>query len=306
MTVFEAKDRIGGLWPISKEDDGMVNPEMCTNQSRHTVAFSDLAWEEKVSEFPKAWEVGAYLERYVGVYGGYEIKLDCRVTKAELKGERWVVQMKRSSGEEETGEFDHLIVATGFFGEPNVPKVLEGFQAPVWHSSKVRDVKDLLTDGEKVSLGKRRNIVVVGGQMSGVEIAAAVALQLSSAEASPGENNLPDASKYYITHVVQNPVWVMTLFFPKNPVVDVTGPDGKATKVSTVYSNVSDHLLNIIPGVQSITILSTRRSSNIQPRVAARRTNSKYVRLHFPRSSKSQPRFHEHLSRHRPKRIWKP
>ena len=42
--MFEQSERIGGLWPISKQDDGLVNPDMCVNQSRHTVSFSDLAW----------------------------------------------------------------------------------------------------------------------------------------------------------------------------------------------------------------------------------------------------------------------
>ena len=44
MTVFEQSDRVGGLWPVSEIDDGMVNPDMRVNQSRYTVSFSDLAW----------------------------------------------------------------------------------------------------------------------------------------------------------------------------------------------------------------------------------------------------------------------
>ena len=207
-----------------------MNPEMCTNQSRHTVSFSDLAWDEHVPAFPRAWQVGKYLERYVERYPGYEIRRGCKVVGAELRGEKWVVKTVEGTVEE-TREFDHLIVSTGFFGKPKVPKMLEGFQAPVWHSSQVRDVKDLLTNGGKTSPRPGRNIVVVGGQMSGVEIAASVALQLSSAETTPGESDLPNASEYYITHVVQNPIWVMTLFFPKDPVLDVAGSNGQQTKV---------------------------------------------------------------------------
>ncbi|TVY68634.1 Dimethylaniline monooxygenase [N-oxide-forming], partial [Lachnellula suecica] len=232
VTVFEALPRIGGLWPTTPQDDGLVNPDMCTNQSRHTVSFSDLAWPESAPAFPKAWQVGQYLERYVRVYPGYEIRKGCRVDGAELVGGRWVVRV-REMGLEETLEFDHLIVATGFFGKAKIPKVLEDFAAPVWHSSQVRDVKDLLTDGGK-SPATGRNIVVVGGQMSGVEIAASVALQLSSAENSPGESDIPNASEYHVTHIVQTPAWIMTLFLPKDPVLDVTGADGEVKKVSNV------------------------------------------------------------------------
>jgi cation diffusion facilitator CzcD-associated flavoprotein CzcO len=239
VTVFEALDRIGGLWPVSEKDDGMVNPDMCTNQSKHTVSFSDLAWPESAPAFPKAWQVGQYLERYVKTYPGYEIRKNCKVVKADLRDGKWHVRTQdRSSSETVEHEFDHLIVSTGFFGKPKVPKILGGSRAPVWHSSQVRDVKDLLTDGGKSSPSPRRNIVVVGGQMSGIEIAAAIALQLSSAETTPGECEIPNASEYYITHIIQNPIWVMTLFYPKDPVLDVPGPEGQTTKVK-LHTSIS-------------------------------------------------------------------
>lgn len=56
--------------------------------------------------------------------------------------------------------------------------------------------------------------------MSGVEIAASIALQVSSAENSPGAVDVPEEKAYKIIHVVQNPVWVMPLFFPNNPNLD--------------------------------------------------------------------------------------
>jgi hypothetical protein len=91
---------------------------------------------------------------------------------------------------------------------------------PIWHSSKIRDVKDLLTDGGMRAPVPGKNIVVVGGQMSGVETAASIAFQLASAVNSPGESEIEDVEKYFITHVVQKPVWVMPWFFPRDPVVD--------------------------------------------------------------------------------------
>src|SRR5947207_1321461 len=79
--VFEQHKTVGGLWPQDKNAiDGLVNPEMSTNLSRYTVSFYDLAWEsvdldkgicikEEVDSthkplFPKAWQVGRYLEAY--------------------------------------------------------------------------------------------------------------------------------------------------------------------------------------------------------------------------------------------------
>jgi len=126
VTVFDKSHRIGGLWPLSKVDDGMVHPEMCTNQSRHTVSFSDLAWPEKTPSFPKAWQVGEYLERYIETYPGYEIRLNTRVMKTEFLDGRWKVHVQEVLHEQRTLEFDHVIVSTGFFGEPKMPKILDG------------------------------------------------------------------------------------------------------------------------------------------------------------------------------------
>lgn len=126
MTVFEKSHRIGGLWPVSKVDDGLVHPDMCTNHSRHVASFSDLAWPETAPSFPKAWQVGQYLERYVKMYPGYEIKLNTTIVKTELLDGRWHVEIKEDSHESEPLVFDHLVVATGFFGSPNMPMLPKG------------------------------------------------------------------------------------------------------------------------------------------------------------------------------------
>ena len=99
MTVFEQSSRIGGLWPISKVDDGMVNPDMCVNQSRHTVSFSDFAWGEEKASFPKAWGVGEYLERYRERYG-VSVRLKTRVLGTEMVGEGWRVRVQEEEKDE--------------------------------------------------------------------------------------------------------------------------------------------------------------------------------------------------------------
>ncbi|KAF8854121.1 flavin-containing monooxygenase-like protein [Acephala macrosclerotiorum] len=229
VTIFEKSHRIGGLWPVDKKDDRLVNPDMCTNQSRHTVSFSDLAWPEDSASFPKAWEVGGYLQRYMSTYPGYEIRLNTKVLSTKLEGEKWNVSLKEEGKVEEMTEFDHLIVATGFFGKPKLPSMLENAKVPVWHSSKIRNVKELLTDGGKRDLKsvKGRYIVVVGGQMSGVETAAAVAFQLSSLVNSPSGGDR-EWGGYRVVNVVQKPVWVMPLFFPRDPEGEVVGDSGES------------------------------------------------------------------------------
>lgn len=232
VTVFERSHRIGGLWPISKADDGIVNPDMCTNQSRHTVSFSDFAWPKDTPQFPKAWQVGEYLQRYIEEYPGYEIKLDTKVLKTELEGDKWKVHVQDRESAEGILHFDHVIIGTGFFGKAKVPNILAGLEVPLQHSSQLRTLKGLLTDDGKSPFAKGKRIVVVGGQMSGVEIAAFIANQLSSAAHSVDDSGVPNASEYYITHVVQKPFWVMPYLLPRNPLIEVSPSE----KVKNIFS----------------------------------------------------------------------
>ncbi|KAI1205320.1 FAD/NAD(P)-binding domain-containing protein [Annulohypoxylon truncatum] len=215
VAIFEAQSRIGGLWPTNKDDvDGLVHPLMVTNQSKHTVQFSDLAWRDSDPQFPRAWQVGQYLERYLSKYGGANIRLDHKVVKADLQGDgSWKVETE-SAGVSKTDIFDYLLVTTGFFGKPIWPEyVPKEADVPIIHSSKYRDLKGLL----KKSNRRGGKILVIGGQMSGIEISATIATHLSSAVHSSGDKVIEEPDKYSIHHVVQRPSWVFPLFTSPKP-----------------------------------------------------------------------------------------
>lgn len=170
--------------------------------------------------------VGRYLERYVDVYGAkWDLRLGTRVRSVVgIESGGWRVGVSSSESEkEEEMEFDYLLVASGFFGKPKLPPGLERATVPVLHSSQVRDVKSLLKAGGTNVSAKGKKIVVVGGQMSGVETAAEIAMQLSSETNTPGKSEIKDPGNYVVTHLVQMPVWVMPLFFPANPTVEADG-----------------------------------------------------------------------------------
>ncbi|KAK3934204.1 hypothetical protein QBC46DRAFT_347892 [Diplogelasinospora grovesii] len=224
VTIFDAQPRIGGLWPLRSDDGaGLVHPLMVANQSKHTVQFSDLAWEQDAPELPRAWQIGRYLERYQRRYcQEAKLKLRRRVERAELvqaptdasAGSRWWVQTRSDNGEVEEEAFDYLLVASGFFGKPAMPSLVPRQpDVPVLHSSQYRDLRSLLGNLD----GKGGKILVVGGQMSGVEIAGTIAGHLSSAVNSPQPSPIPNPDSYTIHHVIQRPVWVFPLFTSPKP-----------------------------------------------------------------------------------------
>lgn len=226
VTVFDAQPRIGGLWPLEKTDGaGLVHPLMVANQSRHTVQFSDLAWEKDAPQLPKAWQVGRYLQRYLRKYCSFEeerfrLRLGWKVEKAEPLGvdsaRKWKVTTKSENGVVDENEYDYLLIASGFFGKPCIPQV-SGLTAPggipVIHSSRYRDIESLLPNAQ----GKSGKILVVGGQMSGVEIAGTIASHLASAANAPGPNKVPGTCQFTVHHVIQRPTWVLPLFTSPAP-----------------------------------------------------------------------------------------
>ncbi|KAJ0108428.1 hypothetical protein J7T55_002032 [Diaporthe amygdali] len=221
VTVYDAQPRIGGLWPVEKSDGaGLVHPLMILNQSRNTVQFSDLAWDSNAPQLPRAWQVGRYLQKYLRKYCAFEedrfrLRLGWRVEKTlpvdDQSGRRWRVTAKSEEGVVDEGEYDYLLIASGFFGKPALPEVpglKDSHGIPVVHSSQYRDLETLLPN----AAGNGGKILIVGGQMSGVEIAGTIASHLSFAANSPGPNRLPGVEKCKIHHVIQRPTWVFPLF----------------------------------------------------------------------------------------------
>lgn len=275
--MFEQSERIGGLWPLSSTDDGMVNPDMRTNQSRYTVSFSDMAWPESSPTFPKAWQAGQYLKSYISKYAALDIQTSSKVLKAwrspdtATAAKRWKIEVeKRASSRHDQGSTvksnaisedalasghagnssedelskpsidthycDYLIVASGFFGKPKLPSASSGsgsFPAPMQHSSQFRDVETLLQGNKAGTSSQGSKVLVVGGSMSGAEVAASIAMQLSSHVHSPNTPRMKNAGKYTVHHVMRRPFWAMPLFLPVNPLLE-TDPD--LSKVRNIHN----------------------------------------------------------------------
>ncbi|OAA71172.1 FAD dependent oxidoreductase [Cordyceps fumosorosea ARSEF 2679] len=217
VTVFDAQPDVGGLWPTSEADTGrQIHPLMLANQSRHTMHFSDQAWDDLTPQLPRAWMIGQYLQRYAAKYltgnPDFQLNLKTRVMRTDKDGDGWNVTVQ-SDGVDKTTHFDRLIVASGYFGDPVIPKAWkENTAIPVIHSSQYRDLQSLL--GTSAKGGK---ILVAGGQMSGVEIAATIGTHLSNEINSPDESSIHNIEKYSIHHVSPRHPWVIPLHTTPEP-----------------------------------------------------------------------------------------
>ena len=228
VTLFEAANRVGGMWRAQPGEFGaQCSPDMRTNLSRFTVAFSDLSWSSvDLSDptsgesspttppmFPKAWQVGRYLETYARRLGVEpSIILNRRVAHAKIleDSKTWEVTCVDSvTLQESTAQYDYLIVASGFFSRPGAsfdPSPNKD-SANIQHSSHFRELSSLTN--------KPGKIVVIGGGISGAEAAAQAAFQISSAGASPNAKSIH--SKSAVFHIINRPFYSLPRYIPHNP-----------------------------------------------------------------------------------------
>ncbi|KAJ5752928.1 FAD-dependent pyridine nucleotide-disulfide oxidoreductase [Penicillium odoratum] len=224
-TIFESRHEVGGLWPNRPSGTGTLDPSMRTNLSRFTVAFSDFSWESalgtsNIPMFPQASQVGQYLDEYTNRYIPSDVlRLGHRVLKAEriASETRWRIQWRKErfdgkvlSDEIESEEFDLLVVASGYFAHKHIPTIpgLEQLQhaGRVVHSSDLQSQEGLRHDHNTLARG---NVAVIGGSMSGVEAASAVALHQSSS----AQRNTKD-DKHIVYHIHSRPFWTLPTHLP--------------------------------------------------------------------------------------------
>ncbi|KKK25301.1 hypothetical protein AOCH_003333 [Aspergillus ochraceoroseus] len=247
-TVFEQHSKVGGLWSVDfpsggggtdsppPKRGGLVDPLMRTNLSRFTVAFSDLAWGsvlqgERVPMFPRAGQVGLYLEKYAERYLAADVlRVGCRVIRTvreQRPGDgRWRVEWNSHRKEEvESERFDFLVVASGHFRTPYIPDIpgMNDFMENVIHSSELQSAADaqrLLEKSKSPSKpgGSPGKLVVVGGSMSGTEAASALALHVSSSrlDSRPGSPERNEgAANPEVHHICTRPYWVLPTYLPR-------------------------------------------------------------------------------------------
>src|SRR5699024_6580124 len=108
-------------------------------------------------QFPTRDQYLTYLRRYAGDRR-VGVETGVHVTRIRRDGPGWV--LATTAGERRT---HHVVVATGLFGEPNLPgwAAADGFAGEVLHSSAYRTAADFAG----------RSVVVVGAGTSGMEIA---------------------------------------------------------------------------------------------------------------------------------------
>ncbi len=161
-TYFEASDDIGGNWYFRNPNGrSSAYGSLHIDTTKRALGFSDFSMDARYPDFPHHTEIHRYLSEYAEHFGLREqIRFRTPVEQAQRRpGGGWRI----GTGDDETHEFDALLVCNGHHWDPSFPMFAGNFDGPVLHSHHYIDPTDPLD-----LRGKR--VVVVGIGNSGVDI----------------------------------------------------------------------------------------------------------------------------------------
>ena len=142
--------------------------------------------------FPTAMQTGEYLASYAEKFlKPGVLSLGCKVTGVQRSesNDKWMVTWSSRGQASETAEFDHLIMACGFFSQPYLPSIpgLDTFPGTVLHSTAYTD--------PNVFTGK--HVAIIGGSLSSAEVAGDIAHLVAS-----------------VHHVTSRPLYIVPKYIP--------------------------------------------------------------------------------------------
>lgn len=169
-TIIESHSDLGGQWDRTNINSG-VWPRMRINTARFVTRYSDIEFAEGVPMFPRNSEVLDMINAYVDKFDLRSLfAFDTQVKLVEKDDGGGYAVTTEKQGETVTRRFDRVVVASGRFNKPDIPKIdgLDDFTGDcgVIHAFRYKK--------PETYLGKR--ILVLGGSISSLEIASDMAM----------------------------------------------------------------------------------------------------------------------------------
>ena len=179
IVCFEKQNDIGGMWNytwrtgLDKNGEpvhGSMYRYLWSNGPKECLEFADYSFEEHFGQPIPSYPPREVLKDYImGRIDQQDIRkyirFECPVRWVTFDDETQkftVTVMNHKTGEQETDEFDYVVVATGHFSTPNMPYVkgLEEFPGRVMHAHDFRDALEF----------KDQDLLLVGGSYSAEDI----------------------------------------------------------------------------------------------------------------------------------------
>ncbi|MGO3228116.1 MAG: NAD(P)-binding domain-containing protein [Oceanisphaera sp.] len=179
IVCYEKQNDIGGMWNytwrtgLDKNGEpvhGSMYRYLWSNGPKECLEFADYSFDEHFGQAIPSYPPRAVLKDYI--MGRIDKQAISKYIRFECPV-RWVAYdesskmftvtvMNHKTGQQETEEFDYVVVATGHFSTPNMPyfKGLELFPGRVLHAHDFRDALEFAD----------QNVLLVGASYSAEDI----------------------------------------------------------------------------------------------------------------------------------------
>ncbi|MDP5293213.1 NAD(P)/FAD-dependent oxidoreductase [Oceanimonas sp. CHS3-5] len=179
IVCFEKQSDIGGMWNytwrtgLDKNGEpvhGSMYRYLWSNGPKECLEFADYSFDEHFGRAIPSYPPRAVLKDYImgridkQAISKY-IRFECPVrwvSHDDATGKFTVTVMNHKTGQQESDEFDYVVVATGHFSTPNMPyfEGVEQFPGRVLHAHDFRDALEF----------KDKNVLLVGASYSAEDI----------------------------------------------------------------------------------------------------------------------------------------
>lgn len=179
IVCYEKQNDIGGMWNYTwrtgldrngEPVHGSMYRYLWSNGPKECLEFADYSFDKHFGRAIPSYPPREVLKDYImgrldkRAFFNY-IRLECParwITYDEQSEKFTVTVMNHKSGEQETEEFDYVVVATGHFSTPNMPyfEGLEQFPGRVLHAHDFRDALEFAG----------QDLLLVGGSYSAEDI----------------------------------------------------------------------------------------------------------------------------------------
>ena len=159
-TIFDQASGIGGMW------NPHLKPcwqSMRVNVSKFSTMFCDFPWPQDAPIFPRQDEVYSYLVDFVKHSlpdDVFQLNTEViNISHSDSEPPFWTIQYRTNSNIILTSQFNFVIIASGFFNIPHIPKNITGlssFPGRILHSSDYHSVDQV----------RNKRVILVGASMS--------------------------------------------------------------------------------------------------------------------------------------------
>ncbi|GAB3223244.1 NAD(P)-binding domain-containing protein [Glycomyces halotolerans] len=228
VDCYERDTVLGGLWnPENQHCPLYPNTHLVTSRSQTEIP--DFPMPDHWPDYPSSAQMLEYLKSYAAHFGlGEHIWYGSEISHVEpVEGSRFEVVVKPAAGSAARRlRYGAVIVATGHHWVPNLPSYpgQDQFRGTVLHSSQLKDGSRL----------RGKNVLVVGGGNSGVDIACEAAVVASRCVHSVrrGYWYLPkylggEPSDYAVARLNARPRWIRRFLTERA----LKGPKGLAARL---------------------------------------------------------------------------